>query len=93
VTSGLGGIYPPDLPIGKVISIHSDSAGNLDYGVVEPEVDFSALYEVLVITGIKEGYTAPVVNIELPETIPETTPDPTENPESGENIEGEQTEE
>lgn len=50
VTSGLGGIYPPDLTVGKVIEIKSDSAGNLDYAVVEPSVDFSALYEVLVIT-------------------------------------------
>lgn len=89
VTSGLGGVYPPDLPIGKVISIRSDSAGNLDYGVVEPEVDFSALYEVLVITGIKEGYTPPVVNVE----IPVATPQPTETPISDENIEGEPTEE
>ncbi|MBQ6907997.1 MAG: rod shape-determining protein MreC [Clostridia bacterium] len=50
LTSGLGGIYPGDLNIGKVIDIHSDSAGNLDYAVVEPSVDFSSLYEVLVIT-------------------------------------------
>ena len=50
LTSGLGGIYPSDLNIGKVIDIHSDSAGNLDYAVVEPSVDFSSLYEVLVIT-------------------------------------------
>lgn len=50
LTSGLGGIYPSDLTIGKVTDIHSDSAGNLEYAVVEPSVDFSALYEVLVIT-------------------------------------------
>ena len=50
LTSGLGGIYPSDLSIGKVTDIHSDSAGNLEYAVVEPSVDFSALYEVLVIT-------------------------------------------
>lgn len=50
VTSGLGGIYPPDLPVGKVIDIKSDSAGNLEYGVCEPIVDFSSLYEVLIIT-------------------------------------------
>lgn len=55
VTSGLGGVYPPDLPIGKITDISSDSAGNLTYGVVEPSVDFASLYEVLVITGIKDG--------------------------------------
>ena len=50
LTSGLGGIYPSDLSVGKVTEIHSDSAGNLEYAVVEPSVDFSSLYEVLVIT-------------------------------------------
>lgn len=50
VTSGLGGIYPPDFAVGKVIDIKSDSAGNLEYGVCEPIVDFSSLYEVLIIT-------------------------------------------
>ena len=49
VSSGLGGIYPADLPLGKVIEIKSDTAGNLQYGIIEPFVDFSALYEVLVI--------------------------------------------
>lgn len=54
VTSGLGGIYPEDLTVGRVTEIKSDSAGNLDYAVVEPSVDFSALYEVLVITNYGE---------------------------------------
>ena len=59
VTSGLGGVYPAGLVLGKVTGIRSDSAGNLDYGIVEPNVDFSSLYEVLVITGMKEGYVVP----------------------------------
>lgn len=50
LTSGLGGIYPSDLSVGKVTEIHADSAGNLEYAIVEPSVDFSSLYEVLVIT-------------------------------------------
>ena len=49
LSSGLGGLYPADLPLGKVIEIKSDTAGNLQYGIIEPFVDFSALYEVLVI--------------------------------------------
>ena len=49
LSSGLGGIYPADLPIGKITEVKSDTAGNLEYGIVEPFVDFSALYEVLVI--------------------------------------------
>ena len=50
LTSGLGGIYPSGLSVGSVTDIHADSAGNLEYAVVEPSVDFSSLYEVLVIT-------------------------------------------
>ncbi len=68
VTSGLGGVYPAGLTIGKIINIKSDSAGNLDFGVVEPSVDFASLYEVLVITDMKEGYVPVsdpvVVNVE-----------------------------
>ena len=85
VTSGLGGIYPPDLPIGKVTSISSDSAGNLDYGVVEPSVDFESLYEVLVITGVKEGYVKPVSVVG--DEVNESKETETQN----EVIEGEQT--
>ncbi|MCH5185399.1 MAG: rod shape-determining protein MreC [Oscillospiraceae bacterium] len=48
-TSGLGGIYPPGMPVGTVIKVNSDSAGTMQYAVVEPVVDFNNLYEVLVI--------------------------------------------
>ncbi len=58
LTSGLGGIYPSDLTVGKITQIKSDSAGNLEYAVVEPSVDFSALYEVLVITYHSESEDA-----------------------------------
>ena len=33
VTSGLGGVYPPDFAVGKVVDIRSDSAGYLEFGV------------------------------------------------------------
>lgn len=69
VTSGLGGVYPADFAVGKVKEIKSDSAGNLDYAVVEPSVDFSSLYEVLVITEIKEQ-PVQIIEEEIPEEIP-----------------------
>ncbi len=69
VTSGLGGIYPPDLIVGKVTDIKSDSAGNLDFGVVEPSVDFSSLYEVLVITEIPEVVAEPEADNPQDETL------------------------
>ncbi len=84
VTSGLGGVYPADLTIGKIINIKSDSAGNLDFGVVEPSVDFSSLYEVLVITDMKEGYVATDDPIDVP--IAEMT----NNSANGEDVLGEQ---
>lgn len=49
-TSGLGGIYPPGLPVGKISDISKDNMGRLDYAVIEPFVDFDKLYEVIVIT-------------------------------------------
>lgn len=85
VTSGLGGVYPPDLVIGKVTNIISDSAGNLDYGVVEPSVDFSSLYEVLVITGVKEGYVAPEPVVEIP--VDNSVPHDNEVTSEGEQVE------
>ena len=84
LTSGLGGVYPADLIIGKIINIKSDSAGNLDYGVVEPSVDFSSLYEVLVITDMKGGYVPKDDPIEVP--ILENTSNTTD----GEDVLGDQ---
>ena len=48
-TSGLGGIYPKGILVGRVKEIrHSDS--ELDrYGVIEPEVDLKKLQEVFVL--------------------------------------------
>lgn len=50
VTSGYGGVYPPEITVGKVVSVRSDNSGKIDYATVEPTADFSRLYEVLVIT-------------------------------------------
>ncbi len=49
-TSGLGGIYPPGLMVGKITEMQKNNMGQLDYAIVEPFVDFNNLYEVLVIT-------------------------------------------
>ena len=53
-TSGSGGVFPPGLLIGKVKDISSDNTGNLDFATVEPAVDFSKLYAVLIINGMEE---------------------------------------
>lgn len=49
-TSGLGGIYPPGIMVGKVSEIRKNNMGRLDYATVEPFVDFDNLHEVIVIT-------------------------------------------
>ena len=52
-TSGSGGIYPPGLSAGRIKEINSDNTGSLEYAEVEPAVDFSDLYAVIVINGMK----------------------------------------
>lgn len=59
VSSGMGGIYPPDITVGRIVEIRSDNSGTVDYATVEPTVDFSRLYEVLVITSWDTESTAP----------------------------------
>lgn len=47
--TGDAGVYPEGVTVGTVLEIKSDSKGE-KYAVVEPAVDFSELYEVLVAT-------------------------------------------
>ncbi|MCH5211268.1 MAG: rod shape-determining protein MreC [Oscillospiraceae bacterium] len=51
-TSGSGGVYPAGLLVGTIRDINSDAMGNLNFATIEPLVDFSRLYEVIVINGI-----------------------------------------
>lgn len=58
VTSGLGGVFPKGIPIGKVISVER-TPGALYYDVsVEPFAHVENLEEVLVITSLTEGQQA-----------------------------------
>lgn len=49
VTSGLGGVFPKGIYVGKVINVYKDSGGIFKYAEVEPAVDFRRLEEVLVV--------------------------------------------
>ena len=49
-TSGLGEIYPPGIPIGKIKEIKIAEDSNSQYATIVPMVDFSNLREVLIIT-------------------------------------------
>ena len=50
VTSGLGGVFPSGLLIGRVTSVAPDTDGMTLYGLVEPFVDIANLRRVMVIT-------------------------------------------
>lgn len=58
-TSGVGGIYPPGVSVGRISQVRMDNSGAVDYAVVEPTVDFSQLFEVLVITDWKRESISP----------------------------------
>jgi rod shape-determining protein MreC len=48
-TSGLGGIYPKGIIIGKVVEIKKTSSELNKYAIIEPAVDFKKLEEVFVL--------------------------------------------
>ena len=49
VTSGMGGIYPKGLTIGKVLDIRPDVQGISQYAVISPEADIDNLKAVLIV--------------------------------------------
>lgn len=53
-TSGLGGIYPEGLLIGKIKSLAVDSQGLYYEAIIEPAVDFERISEVMVISKQEE---------------------------------------
>ncbi len=55
VTSGMGGIFPKGLPLGKIVKIIYEPDGLMKRAIITPSVDFDRLEEVLVITGAEGG--------------------------------------
>ena len=51
ITSGLGGVYPKGIVIGKVVAVEGRSGALFQEATVEPGVNYSQLEEVLVVTG------------------------------------------
>ena len=49
LTSGLGGSFPRDLPVGKVVAVRRSDASLYQEIEVEPSVSFSHLREVLIV--------------------------------------------
>lgn len=48
-TSGIGGIYPKGIIIGKVVSVISNEGQYDSYAIIEPVVDFKRLEDVIVL--------------------------------------------
>jgi rod shape-determining protein MreC len=60
VTSGIGGVFPKDLPVGKVQSIEVAPGGLSLTAVIEPAADIENVTDVLVIkyfNGQSTGYS------------------------------------
>jgi rod shape-determining protein MreC len=49
VTSGYGGVYPPDIPIGVVINVGEEDVNSYKAIEVQPFLDFRVLEEVMVL--------------------------------------------
>ncbi|MGH4051039.1 MAG: rod shape-determining protein MreC [Clostridium sp.] len=49
LTSGLGGNYPADIQIGKVLSVHEDKSKVMKSAIIEPYVNFSKIEEVFIV--------------------------------------------
>jgi len=53
LTSGLGGVFPPDLPVGNIVSVRTRDFALFQQAAIEPVVDFSNLEIVLIITNFQ----------------------------------------
>jgi rod shape-determining protein MreC len=53
LTSGLGGVYPKDIPVGKVEQIQLDRSGLLKTAYISPLVDFDSLEEVYIVKKVE----------------------------------------
>ena len=60
MTSGIGSLFPKEIPIGEVESAYKESSGLFKTAVVKPYVDFNRLEEVFVLTG----------QVQFPERLP-----------------------
>jgi rod shape-determining protein MreC len=61
LTSGLGGVYPPDIIVGQVVTIRGLEYELFQQATVQPAVDFTRLEIVLVITNFRPVDISPLV--------------------------------
>ena len=51
VTSGLGGVFPKGLPVGRVIAVEDRGSALFHYAWLHPVADFARVEEVLLLMG------------------------------------------
>jgi rod shape-determining protein MreC len=54
-TSGLGGLYPPDILVGYVSRTYPDESGLYQHAEVKPVADLARLRQVMVVIGQRKG--------------------------------------
>jgi rod shape-determining protein MreC len=71
LSSGLDGIFPRGLPVGRIVAVDKQGQGLFQYAQVEPAVDVDELEEVLVTLGaVVPEAPPPLVGPELPSSPP-----------------------
>jgi rod shape-determining protein MreC len=66
MTSGLGGDFPPNILVGQVITVRKLEAELFQEATVQPNVDFSTIQYVLVITNFSQMDTETLIPEETP---------------------------
>lgn len=64
VTSGLGGVFPKGLPVGRVIAVEDKGSALFHYARLHPVADFARVEEVLLLTGQTGGDLLPHFSLE-----------------------------
>ena len=50
ITTGLGGVYPPDLLVGRIVSIEPEASGTSVIAVIHPDADVLGVKQAFIIT-------------------------------------------
>ena len=50
ITTGLGGVYPPDILVGRIVSIEPEASGTSVVAVIQPDADVLGAKQAFIIT-------------------------------------------
>src|SRR5699024_9813146 len=50
ITTGLGGVYPPDILVGRIVSIEPEASGTSVVAVIQPDADVLGVEQAVIIT-------------------------------------------